>query len=158
MTLPAGYTLRTALPTDAETVQDQRDAMFTDMGQGGPGLERARTSALDWHRRALASGLYRGFLVETGGEVVAGAGVLWQDLPPSPSTFSGRRAYVLNVYVQPEHRGRGLSRRLLERVLDECRAQGVQVVTRHASEAARSLYERTGFKPTSELRLVLEEL
>ena len=55
----------------------------------------------------------------SGGRSVAagatgGVGVCWLDLPPNTQTTVDRRAYLLNMYVSPEYRGRGLARRLVE--------------------------------------------
>ncbi|AAF10251.1 GNAT family N-acetyltransferase [Deinococcus radiodurans] len=148
--------IRLATSADAETIAQQRDAMFVDMGEAAEKLARVHDSSLAWHRRALESGLYTGFLAETDGEIVGGAGLLWQDLPPNPDTDLDVRGYVMNVYVRPDQRGQGLARRLLERVLDECAAHGVTQVSLHASEAGRPLYEKLGFKPTNEMKLKVE--
>ncbi|MBB5378337.1 GNAT superfamily N-acetyltransferase [Deinococcus metalli] len=157
MSWPPGYTLRPATVHDAALIQTQRTAMFTEMGSDPAGLARAHDAGVGWHRRALASGRYTGLLVEAGGDVVAGAGVLWNDFPPNADTTSLVRAYVLNVYVHPDHRGHALARQLVEAVLAECRARGVSIVTLTASEAGRPTYERLGFVPQAELRLVLPE-
>ncbi len=152
--------IRPATPADAETIARQRDAMFLDMGEDAAKLARVHDSSLAWHRRALASGLYTGFLAERDGEVasdevVGGAGLLWQDLPPNPDTPHHTRAYVMNVYVRPDQRGKGLARLLLERVLAECAAREVTLISLHASEAGRPLYEKLGFRPTNEMKLKL---
>lgn len=145
--------IRLATPEDAGVIATQRSAMFREMGEDSARTEAVHSAALAWHTRALESGLYTGFLAEAGGEVVGGAGVVWQDLPPSPNTDRDVRAYVMNVYVRPDQRGQGLARELLERVLAECAARGVSVISLHTSEAGRSLYEELGFRPTNELRL-----
>ncbi|THF68290.1 GNAT family N-acetyltransferase [Deinococcus sp. Arct2-2] len=155
MRLPAGYTLRRATPADAPLIQTQRDAMFVDMGKDPHKLQQVHTAALGWHRRMLQTGLYEGFLVESEGEVVAGAGLLWRDWPPNPDTTEQTRAYILNVYVQPPHRGKGLAQFLIEEMLAECALRGVHVVSLHASEAGRPIYERLGFRSNSEMELVL---
>ena len=155
MTLSTGYTLRAATVADAALIQRQRDAMFTDMGQEPARLAQVHGVGTAWLRGALGRGQYTGVLAQAGAEVVAGAGVLWQDLPPNVDSALTVRAYVLNVYVQPDHRGRKLARRLVEHLLDECAARGVRLVSLHASEAGRSTYEALGFTPSNELRLTL---
>jgi len=65
------------------------------------------------------------------------------------------RGYVLNVYVEPAHRKRGLARAVIEAALDACRARRIRIVSLHASESGRSLYARLGFEPTTEMRLEL---
>lgn len=155
MSLPAGYVLRRATPADAETIQAQRDAMFMDMGKDAHQLQQVTAAALGWHRRMLQTGLYEGFLVEAEGVVVAGAGLLWRDWPPSAATTEQTRAYLMNVYVQPPHRSRGLAGFLIQEMLAQCAVQGVHIVSLHASEAGRPIYERLGFRSNSEMELVM---
>lgn len=155
VTWPDGYSWRLAAPADAELIQFHREAMFLDMGADVEKLRRAHAASLIWHRRSLDNGTYTGFLVEHGNPVVASAGVLWQDLPPSALSEGPVRAYILNVYVSPEHRGRALARHLVDVALQECRRRGVTVVTLHASGAGRPTYARLGFQPSEEMRLIL---
>ena len=67
------------------------------------------------------------------------------------------RAYLLNVYVSPPHRGRALARTLVQVALTECRKRGIDIVTLTASEAGRPTYERLGFGVQSEMKLLLTE-
>lgn len=157
MNSPTGATLRPATPADAETIQAQRDAMFLDMGSGAERVAQAHAVSLGWVRAALSDGSFGGVLAEQGGQVVGGAGVIWQSLPPSPRSLPVTRAYLLNVYVQPSARGQGLGRRMLQHLLAECARRGVATVSLHASEAGRPVYERLGFTPTNEMRLTLGE-
>jgi hypothetical protein len=41
-------------------------------------------------------------------------------------------------------------------MIADCRANGWPRISLHASELGRGLYEDLGFKPTNEMRLVLE--
>jgi ribosomal protein S18 acetylase RimI-like enzyme len=57
-------------------------------------------------------------------------------------------AYLEEFYVAPEHRGRGLGRALLERVLEFARGRGagrIDLGTAVDDRAARALYESLGF-------------
>lgn len=56
---------------------------------------------------------------------------------------------ISNVAVHPAHRGRGISRRMLEILMSEARADGVQAFTlevRAGNEVAVNLYESLGFR------------
>lgn len=155
MNLPAGYALRPATPEDAATIQAQRDAMFADMGKEAHKVQAVSATAQGWHRRMLQVGLYEGVLVQTGADTVAGAGLLWRDWPPNPDTAEQTRAYLLNVYVQPPHRGQGLARALVQTLLARCAERGVNIVSLHASEAGRPIYEGLGFRTSAEMELIL---
>ena len=161
MTLPSSCTLRPATAADAELIQMQRAAMFTEMGEAPERLARVHGIGAQWLETMLASGRYSGLLAEHAGAVVpgnviAGAGVLWQDMPPNADTALSVRAYLLNVYVHPAHRGRRLAQTLVQALLTECRARGVQIVTLTASDAGRPTYERLGFGAQAEMKLLLQ--
>jgi len=76
------------------------------------------------------------------------------DWPPHPFDPAGEtRAYLLNVFVDPEYRGRGLARGLIELSLGEARRRNIRVVSPHTSNQGRALYEAFGFRPTNEMML-----
>ncbi len=132
--------------------------MFEDMGyRDARALDAMQAAAGPFLADGLADGSYHGFLVEDGqGHVVAGGGVALVPFQPHPRDPSSRRAFILNMFTEPEHRRRGLARRLLETMLAWCREQGFKAVSLHASDAGRPLYEALGFVPTNELRLFLD--
>lgn len=49
------------------------------------------------------------------------------------------------LFVRPDAAGLGIARRLVAVVLDEARRRHMQVVTTHASRAARPVFEHLGF-------------
>ena len=65
------------------------------------------------------------------------------------------RAYILNMYTEPEYRGRGIARRIMQAILNRCCVEGFGLVSLHASAQGRPLYESLGFEPTNEMRLRL---
>lgn len=151
------FALRQATVADLETVLHHRRQMFQDMGQTDPAaldrmVETTRPLLRDW----LAGGAYRGWLaVAEEGSVAGGGGVLVSPWLSNPWTCDPRLAMILNVYVEPEHRRRGIAGALMERMVEWCRAQGFRSVSLHASDEGRPLYEKLGFKPTNEMRFDL---
>ena len=57
-----------------------------------------------------------------------------------------RRGNILNVYTQPEFRHRGLAQWVVEAALHWCKTNEVDLVTLHASDDGRRLYESLGFQ------------
>lgn len=146
------YAFRRATPADAERIAHQRRRMFVDMGHpDDAGMEEAIRAFVPWVRRSLESGYYAGFLASAGETVVAGAGLMLLGWPPRADSLQTLRGYVLNVYTEPEHRGRGLARALVGQALEHCRERGVRTVALHASEAGRRVYEGLGFSPSNEM-------
>lgn len=127
--------------------------MFRDMGLSDAVLARIEGVSRPLFAQALADGNYYALFAECdeGGEVVGGGGVLvisWPGMQP-------RKAFVLNVYVQPTFRRRGIARDIMRALLEWCREQGFDSVSLHASDEGRPLYEQLGFRATNEMRLSL---
>ena len=152
-----GIEIRTAGFGDVGHILHHRRAMFRDMGKGTDAdLDAMVVTTEAFLREALPSGGYRGWLAQTAdGRVVAGAGIVIAPWPGSPGDPSPRRGLIQNVYTEPAFRRRGLARRLMETVLEWCRAEGFFTVALHASDEGRALYESMGFQATNEMRLKL---
>jgi GNAT superfamily N-acetyltransferase len=149
--------IRPATPDDLDLILHHRTAMFSDMGyQDAERLAQMRASSETFLRRGLADGTYRGWLAATAdGRVVAGGGVAIVPWSGSPDDPSPRRGWIQNVYTEPEFRHRGVARRVMETIVEWCRAEGFHAVSLHASTFGRALYESMGFQETNEMRLYL---
>lgn len=151
------FTLRAAKVEDAEVLVAHRRAMFFDIGyQDRDSLDGMASRFREWVRPRLESGEYRAWLAVTPeGAAAAGAAIWLMDWPPMPFAVGSPRGNILNVYTRPESRRQGLARRLMETVLEWCRANHVEIVILHTSDEGRALYESLGFKRTREMRLEL---
>jgi GNAT superfamily N-acetyltransferase len=150
-------TVREATPEDLDVVMHHRRRMFADMGnRDAAALDAMEASSRPIFARALADGSYRGWLaVESSGRVVAGGGIIRLPYHSSPRDPDPRRSWIVNMYTEPEYRRRGLARRLMESMIEWCRAERMANVFLHASDEGRPLYDALGFKPTNEMRLAL---
>jgi ribosomal protein S18 acetylase RimI-like enzyme len=157
------FAVREAHTTDIPLLARHRAAMFRDMGQLAPhqeqALERATASYL---QEALPRGDYLAWVAEQHAapprSIIGGAGVQLRPILPRPRIGAdelelGPEAIVLNVYVEPEWRRRGVADALMRAVLDALGERGIRRVVLHASADGRQLYERLGFVPTNEMRL-----
>lgn len=133
--------------------------MFGEMGgRYAEGLDQNRKVSELYFRAALADGTYRGWLAEAGepSRVVAGGGVVIVPWPGYPGASEPRRAWILNIYTEPEFRRRGIARHIMAVILEWCRSAGFPSVSLHASAEGRRVYEKLGFVPTTEMRLQLD--
>jgi GNAT superfamily N-acetyltransferase len=156
-------TTRSVTQADAALITTHRRAMFAAISASGPNpqeaiLDQMSRSFEPWVKARIAEGKYLGWIVEENGRVAGSAGLLIVDWPPHPfHPESSRRAYLLNVFVEPEFRKRGLAHSLIEKCLAEAHQRGIRVVTLHSSDAGRPVYEKLGFHPTSEMMYVGRE-
>ena len=118
-------------------------------------LEEFEPASRRYFELALKTGTYYGLFAEVSGEVAGGGGVVIADWPGSPLNFEPRRAWILNIYVEPQHRRTGLARTITRALVEWCKEKGFQSVALHASDYGRGLYEKLGFRGTNEMRLLL---
>jgi GNAT superfamily N-acetyltransferase len=152
-----GILLRETTVDDIAEIVRHRRAMFKDMGVGDSrSLDRMASASGPYLQETIAQDCYRGwFAMAAPNRVSGGVGILLQSSPPRPWEVQSRRAYLLNLYVYPEHRRQGIARLLTEAGLEWCRREGFATVSLHASELGRPLYQSLGFEPTNEMRLEL---
>lgn len=158
------FSIRRAGLEDAPVIAWHRARMFQDMGT----LSTATFDGLVnesrlWTERALASGEYVGWLATPKNDpsvIVGGGGVQIRQVAPHPfrppredAFAKGKHAIVLNVFVEPEWRRRGLARLLMEEILRWARVERLDRLVLHASTEARPLYEHLGFEVTNEMRV-----
>jgi GNAT superfamily N-acetyltransferase len=144
--------LRPLTGADLDLVVRHRKEMFREMGRPDEELVAMSAGFRPWLEPRLRDGTYFGWLFELDARPVAGVGMMVLDWPPHPyHPADSRRAYILNMFVEPEHRGKGFATALMEKARDEARQRGITFMVLHASPQGRPLYEKPGWKPTSEM-------
>ena len=108
-------------------------------------------------RVEFAQGRALAWLAEADGQAVAGVTLLIWTVPPSVEWPVRRRGQVSNVFTRPEYRRRGISRRLMERLLAAARERGIQRLVLWASPEGQPLYAGLGFAPSRALEMNLDE-
>ena len=149
---------RKATPADAEAIGEQRVRMFEDAGVSTEAqMQQMRENFVPWVRARLQDDTYVGWLVEEDGRLVGGAGLWVMPWPPHFLDAEPHRAYLLNFYVAPEVRRRGLATDLLALAVAEAKARGIKVVTLHASRFGKPVYEQNGFSMSNEMMLRFDD-
>ncbi len=148
--------VRTIEPDDLELICRHREAMFQEAGFAADTLRTMTAHFRDWLRPRLADGSYFGFFALNGTRPVAGVGLMLIDWPPHPAHPDlDKRGYVLNVYVDPLHRKRGMARQLMVLAEAELARRGATFAILHATEVGKPLYQGEGWRQTSEMSKVI---
>lgn len=127
-----GYGLREATADDLDSARAvMLDTVYRDFGTGY--VPRWHGDIIDLHATYVAPARHTLLVAvdDLNGEVVATAALDARGPahPPNPRRLaerypSGRTAQLRRVYVRPEHRRRGLARRLVAALLDFAAADG----------------------------------
>lgn len=163
--MSVAFAVRRADTHDVPVLARHRTAMFRDMGKLAAPLEAAlRDETARYLGAAMPRDEYLAWVAEAEAErgtVIGGAGVQLRPILPRPpdggdDLVLGPEAIVLNVYVEPAWRRRGVAAALMRALLDDLAVRGIQRIVLHASPDGRRLYERLGFVATNEMRLTGE--
>ena len=141
---------------DLDLICRHREEMFREAGRPESTLAAMAMPFRDWLAQRLTDRRYFGFVVEDNGQAVAAIGLMEIDWPPHPThPTDDRRGYVLNLFVEPTHRRRGIALDLLEKSEREFAQRGIGFAVLHTTDLGRALYERNGWKPTTEMAKTL---
>jgi ribosomal protein S18 acetylase RimI-like enzyme len=148
----SGLECRPLGPDDAEMIGLHRQKMFLEAG-GDP--EKLRVMAEHFHpwlEKRLDDGRYYGFALCDTDQVVAAIGLMTIDWPPHPShPTMDQRGYVLNVFVEPTYRRRGLASTLMQIAEAEFARRGITYAVLHATQLGKPVYEQIGWMGTPEM-------
>jgi GNAT superfamily N-acetyltransferase len=137
---------RAVARADLELICHHREEMFRDAGAAEQTLATMTAHFRSWLEPRLADGSYSGIVLIGDGQAVGGIGLMLIDWPPHPlHPEHSRRGYILNLFVEPAWRRRGLARRLMQMAEEELRRQDASLLILHATEKARPLYTELGW-------------
>jgi ribosomal protein S18 acetylase RimI-like enzyme len=149
-------TTRRATTEDAGSITLHRKAMFADMRDAPETvLEEMGQNFEPWVRRMIANDKYAGWITSDGERAVGSAGLLILDWAPHfLDPRCDQRGYILNVFVEPEYRVRGIAKALTVECMAEAKRRGIGVVALHASKKGQPVYEKLGFKTSNEMLFI----
>jgi len=139
--------IRRATADDLETLALLRLAFIADVRQVdiadlSPEFGAVTRAFLQDRFRA---GRLHSWLAEEGPRPIGLVSVVVADGPPLPEEHRSLEGYVINMYVPPDARGRGVARSLLDEVVARAPSFGFRRLYLYATDAGLPLYRNTGF-------------
>jgi GNAT superfamily N-acetyltransferase len=154
----SGYSFREASPDDIPDALCLRAKLFAEMGiENASLLDDVGAELFEIYSAAYKAGeIIHYFARSRDGEIAAVAGALIKRDFPYLLFKPGYYGWIIDVYTEPEHRGRGLATKLLALTHEWLVKKGVREAKLISAGAApRRLYERLGYRPTWEMSLNL---
>lgn len=142
---------------DTELLVKHRLGMWNDMRpelkEKAKGLEDLTRS---WIKKNLSEGKLIGLIARTESGEVAGSGCVWiKEQPPRLVSERLEEPYLMSMFTEEAFRRRGVASIIVQSAIDWCKEHGYNTISLHSAEAGISLYQSFGFKPTTEMRLML---
>ena len=105
-------------------------------------------------RRYFLEGDQTTVVAVNDGRCVACASMSYIEIMPTFSHSSGKRAHLMNVYIEENYRRRGIAKHLVNMLIGDARAHGATEISLDATESGRPLYESMGFKASEECMVI----
>jgi GNAT superfamily N-acetyltransferase len=146
------YDRRKILASDANLICDHRERIFLESGKDKAKVLAMAEPFRAWLKGHLGSGSYYGFVMTDNNAPIASIGLMTIDWPPHPAhPLECHRGYVLNLYVEPEYRHKGIAKELMLSADQEFIDRGAHCSILHPTQVARPIYESLGWEISGEM-------
>lgn len=115
-------------------------------GKRDPGLREAN---LAYYERHLGDDSNISCFACCNDDIVGCGALCILEEMPSPENPTGAVGYLMNIYVVPEHRGRGIGSDIVSWLLQQARERGITKIMLETTAAGREVYTRLGFVDAS---------
>ena len=149
--------LRRASLDDLELLVRHRRGMWEEILEApSKSMDAADRAYRRWARQRMRDREMVGWIIETDrGEAVASGCVWLMPSQPRPLWNGTVSPYLMSMYTERGHRGRGHATRITREAIRWSRAQGYTTLLLHASRFGKAIYLREGFVEANEMRLQL---
>lgn len=108
-------------------------------------MSEVKRQSYQYYQKALCDGTHIAYLVYDGNRFVGAGGVSFYQVMPTYHNPSGNKAYIMNMYTNPEYRRKGIAYKTLDMLVRDTRDKGIMAISLEATDMGRPLYERYGF-------------
>ena len=152
-----GYTFKESNASDIPAALAMRAKLFREMGVAPEALlDNSSEKLRETYDSAYRDDEIVHYFAYSGGEIASVAGALIKRDFPYVFFKPGYYGWIIDVFTEPEHRGRGLALKLIEMTHAWLVSKGVcEAKLISAGVGPRRIYERLGYRPTWEMSLNL---
>jgi len=155
-----GMLIRTANKNEIETLIEFRLAYLEeDTGGLTVGQRTSLRGQLQTYFEKHLGEDMTAYFAEVDGKPVSTIFLVRLEKPANVHFMNGKTAYLMNVYTYEEHRYKGYASKILDKLFEDARAEGITCIDASSTMAGRALYLKNGFVPrgNTEMRLEFRE-
>lgn len=117
-------------------------------------MSEVETQSRTYYQKALKDDTHVAYLVFDDEKVVGAGSVSFFGVMPTFHNPTGQKAYIMNMYTNPEYRRQGIAYKTLDLLVKEAKSRGISAISLEATDMGRPLYEKYGFvKMNDEMEL-----
>lgn len=109
-------------------------------------MSEVKRQSYNYYKKALCDGTHIAYLVFDKSCFVGAGGVSFFQVMPTYHNPSGNKAYIMNMYTNPEYRRKGIAYKTLDMLVKDTKAKGITAISLEATDMGQPLYEKYGFK------------
>ena len=136
---------RIATLSDCEALTNLRMRMRKELDTDFAS-ELIYAETLDFFKRNIKNGTHIAFICEQDKQMIATVGITLFEIMPTTKHPNGKVARLMNMYVEPYYRSKGIAKELLNRVMVYAEEHHIGKVMLNPSQMGKSLYENYGFQ------------
>lgn len=140
---------RITTPEDIDLLMESRLVMLREVNHLAPDYEYSE-ELKNCSREYFLNGDQTTVLALDDGKVAGCASISYITVMPTFSHATGKRSHLMNVYTDPSYRGQGIARTMVNMLIEDAWAKGATEISLDATTMGRPLYEKLGFKASSE--------
>lgn len=103
-----------------------------------------------YYQTALENGGHTAWLIYDKDRFIGAGGISFYKVMPTFHNSDGRKAYIMNMYTDPQYRRKGIAMQTLKLLVAEAHDKGIRRISLEATKMGRPLYEKFGFVPMQE--------
>lgn len=118
-------------------------------------MTEIEAQSYEYYKEALLDGTHTAYLVFDGEQFIGAGGISYYRVMPTYHNPSGNKAYIMNMYTNPDYRRLGIAMKTLELLVADAEEKAIKAISLEATDMGRPLYEKFGFvKMNDEMELL----
>ncbi len=153
-----GLTYKRATIDDLETLVKTRIEVLRAANEldDDINMDIVTQESREYYIQSLQNNMHTAYLVFDNNSFVGAGGVSYFSVMPTYHNPTGKKAYVMNMYVRPDYRRQGIATKMLDLLIKDAKIRGITAITLEATRMGKPLYENYGFvKMENEMELLV---
>ena len=121
-------------------------------------MTKVEQESYTYYRQALENGEHIAYLVYDDKKFIGAGGVSFYKVMPTYHNPTGKKAYIMNMYTNPEYRRKGVAFHTLDLLVKEAKKQGIFRIGLETTDMGQPLYEKYGFVKMEDEMELLQKL
>lgn len=141
---------------DIDLLMESRLVMLREVNNLPDGYEYSE-EIVNSSRDYFLNGDQTTVLALDNGKIAGCASISYMTIMPTFSHPTGKRSHLMNVYTDPAYRGQGIAKKMVTMLIEDAWSRGATEISLDATTMGRPLYEKLGFKDSTEAMVLTKE-